>query len=118
MQLSKKLPTYLWPKVIKIIVYIINRLYTKINKSNISLEEAFSRIRPKLHHLKIFGCLLHIHVGHQIKNKLWPRSIIGIFISYDEYTKGYTIYLHHLKKIIVSSDVIFEKNKFIDYNKI
>lgn len=52
-----------------------------------------------------------------MRNKLQLRSIIGIFISYDKYTKGYKIYFHHFKKIIISRNVIFEENKFIDYKK-
>uniref|UniRef100_A0A7I4AZ68 Retroviral polymerase SH3-like domain-containing protein n=1 Tax=Physcomitrium patens TaxID=3218 RepID=A0A7I4AZ68_PHYPA len=41
-----------------------------------------------------------------------------LLVGYNEHSKEYEIYLHHLEKIIVSRNVIFEKTKLIDYNKL
>nr|PNR46303.1 hypothetical protein PHYPA_013422 [Physcomitrium patens] len=87
------------------------RLPTKINNFNMLLEEAFSRIISKLHHMKTFGCLSNVHIGHQSRNKLQSWSIISTFVEYKEYSKEYRIFLYHLKKIIVIRDVIFEEKK-------
>nr|PNR32557.1 hypothetical protein PHYPA_024499 [Physcomitrium patens] len=73
-------------------IYLSNRLLTRINNLNMSLKEMFSMNKPKLCHLKTFGCLSHVHIGHQSRNKLQSRSITCNFVGYDKQTKGYCIH--------------------------
>jgi hypothetical protein len=44
--------------------------------------------------------------------KLAPRSSLGVFIGYDQATKGYRIYLSKLHCVIVSKDILFDETLF------
>ena len=55
------LPMFLWAKASKTVVYVQNRCPHKILK-NMTLEEAFIGVKPKVGHLCIFGCPVYIHV--------------------------------------------------------
>lgn len=90
--LSRRLSIYLWPIATKTKIYLSNRLLTRINNLNMSLKEMFSMNKPKLCHLKTFGCLSHVHIGHQSRNKLQSRLITCNFVGYDKQTKEYCIH--------------------------
>lgn len=75
-----------------------------------NMEEAFIVIKPSVHHLKIFGCLVYIHIPMEKRKKLDPMSLKGISSS-----KAYTIYIKEDHRIEVSRDVIFDES--ITYKK-
>ncbi len=59
----------------------------------------------------IFCCVYYIHINFQRK-KLDNRSMVGAFLRYDHQTKGFHIYIHASRKIIVSKDVKFDESNF------
>ena len=60
------LSMFLWGEVAMTAVYIQNRSPHCILK-NMTPEEAFSRKKPSVEHLMIFGCLVYIHVPKEKK---------------------------------------------------
>jgi hypothetical protein len=44
-------------------------------------EEAFSGVKPEIGHLRIFGCLVYIHVLVEKRMKLEPSRQKGIFLG-------------------------------------
>jgi hypothetical protein len=73
-------------------------------------EEAFSGKKPCVEHLRIFGCLVYIHVPKDKRKKLEPSGKKGIFVGYSESSKVYRIYVPGQKKVEVSRDVTFDEN--------
>jgi hypothetical protein len=45
-------------------------------------EEVFSRMKPEVEHLRIFGCLVYIHVPKEKRTKMEPSGKKGVFVVY------------------------------------
>jgi hypothetical protein len=89
---DQNLSMFLWGEAVMTTVYIQNRSPHRILK-NMTLEEAFSRKKPSVEHLRIFGCPVYIHVLKDKRNKLEPSGKRGIFVGYSELSKAYRIYV-------------------------
>ena len=55
------LPTYLWSEAVSHATYLINWSPTRAN-SGTTPEEKYTGTIPDVSMLKIFGCLVHVHV--------------------------------------------------------
>jgi hypothetical protein len=73
-------------------IYVQNRSPHRILK-NMTPEEAFSRKKPSVENLRIFGCPVYIHVPKDKRKKLEPSGKKGIFVGYSESSKSYRIYI-------------------------
>jgi hypothetical protein len=89
-------------------VYIQNRSPHRILK-NMTPEEAFSRKKPSVEHLRIFGCPVYIHVPKDKRKKLEPSGKKGIFVGYSDTSKAYRIYVPGQQKIEISRDITFDE---------
>jgi hypothetical protein len=56
---------------------------------NITLEEAFTKVKPKIGHFRIFGCPVYLHVPKEKTSKLEPSGRKGTFVGYNESSKSY-----------------------------
>ena len=70
-------------------------------------EEAFTSQKPKIGHLRIFGCPVYVHVPRERRTKLDPSGRKGVFVGYSESAKAYRIYILGQRKIELSRDVTF-----------
>ena len=69
---------------------------------NKTLEEAFTGVKPDVSHLRIFGCLMYIHVPKEKRSKLEHLGKKGTFVGYNETSKGYQIYIPIKRQIEVN----------------
>jgi hypothetical protein len=69
----------------------------------------FSRKKPKVSHLKIFGCLVFVHIPKEKRTKLDPSRKKGIFVGYHEVSKAFKIYIPCYHHIEINIDVTFEQ---------
>jgi hypothetical protein len=102
------LSMFLWGETTMTVVYVQNRSPHRILK-NMTLEEAFSRKKPNVEHLRIFGCPLYIHVPKDTRKKLEPSGKTRIFVGYSESSKAYRIYVPCQQNIEISRDVNFDE---------
>lgn len=73
--------------------------------------EAWHDRKPKVHHLRMFGCVAYVkRVGPGV-TKLSDRSTPMVFIGYESGTKRYRLYDPVAKKLHISRDVIFQENE-------
>jgi hypothetical protein len=56
-------------------------------------EEVFTVVKPEISHLRIFGCLVYIHVPVEKRTKLEPSREKGIFVGYNKTSKAYKIFI-------------------------
>ncbi|MCI08065.1 retrovirus-related pol polyprotein from transposon tnt 1-94 [Trifolium medium] len=96
--------------------YVMNRCPIFAVK-DMTPEEAWSGVKPSVHHFRVFGCLAHSHVPNVHRKKLDGRSIKCVLLGVSEESKAYKLYDHVERKIIVSRDVMFEENKGWNWNK-
>ena len=79
------------------------------------LEElAWSRRKPSVNHLKVFGCICFARVPKVVRHKLDEDNEKCIFVGYSSKSKGYKLFSLKRNKVIVCKDVIFDENAFWD----
>ncbi|WP_208972683.1 hypothetical protein, partial [Escherichia coli] len=72
-------------------------------------EEKFSARKPDLAHLKVFGCIVYVHVPNELRTKLDPKAEKCVFIGYSLEQKGYKFNNPVTHQLRVSRDVVFDK---------
>jgi hypothetical protein len=85
-------PMHLWDKATRTSVYVQNRLSHSALGFKVP-KEMLSGKKPKVIHLKIFGCPMFVHIPKERRNKLDPSGKKGIFIGYCEVSKAFRIYI-------------------------
>jgi hypothetical protein len=68
---NQGLSMYLWGEASMTTIYVQNISPHRILK-DMTPEEAFSRNKPNVKHLRIFGCPVYIHIPKEKKKKLEP----------------------------------------------
>jgi hypothetical protein len=89
--------------------YIVNHTPTKALK-NITLEEAWNKIKPDVSHFHVFGSVAWAHILDEKRKALQPKSEKCIFVGYSEDVKGYRLLQPHCNEIIIRRDVKFDEN--------
>jgi hypothetical protein len=77
---DQDIPMHLWEEVAKTTVYAQNRL----SHSALGFktpEKMFSGKKPKVSHLKIFGCLVFVHIPNEKRTKLDPSRNKGNLLN-------------------------------------
>ena len=77
---EKKMPNYFWAEVVATAVYIMNRTPT-IAVHGMILEEKYTRRKPNISHLKVFGCTAYVHIPDERRTKLDPKAKKCIFFG-------------------------------------
>jgi hypothetical protein len=73
-------------------------------------EEMFTRKKPEVSHLKIFGCPVFVHIPKEKRTKLDPSGKKGIFVGYCEVSKAFKIYIPGYHHIEINRDVTFDED--------
>jgi hypothetical protein len=74
---------------------------------NITLEEAWTKIKPDVSHFCVFGSIAWAHILDEKRKALQPKSEKCIFVGYSEDVKGYRLLQPHSNEIIIRRDVKF-----------
>jgi hypothetical protein len=90
--------------------YLVNRSPSSVLDDK-TPHEVWSRKKPSLQHLRVFGCDAHVHVPKENRSKLDKKVEKCIFIGYKYGVKGYKIWNPETKKTIYSRDVVFRELK-------
>jgi hypothetical protein len=84
------LPKAFWAEVAYIAVYLMNRCPTKVMWDKTPFE-AWSRRKPSIKHLKVFGCICYAQILNEKRYKLDETSEKCIFVGYSSMSKGYKL---------------------------
>ena len=103
------LPTYLWTEAVSNATYLINWSPTRAN-SGMMPEEKYIGTIPDVSILKIFGCLVHVHVPKESQKKLDSKTQTCIFLGIDSETKAYRLYDNQRRKVIINRDIVFNES--------
>jgi hypothetical protein len=80
-------------------------------------EEKLTGKKPKVSHLKIFGCPVFIHIPKEKRNKLEPSGKKGIFVVYCEVSKAFRIYIPGHHHIEINRDVTFDEEEALNKSR-
>ena len=110
------IPMHLWDEATITTVYVQNRLsHSAIGFK--TTEEMYTRNKPELRHLKIFGFPIFVHIPKEKGTKLDPSGKKGIFVGYFEFTKSFRIYISRFHHIKISRDVTFDEETNLNKSK-
>jgi hypothetical protein len=110
------LPMCLWAEAAMTSVYVQNQLSHNALGFK-TPEEMFTRKKPEVSHLKIFGCLVFIHISKEKRNKLEPSGKKGIFVGYCEVSKAFRIYIPSHHHIDISRDMTFDEDATLNKSR-
>ena len=105
---EKNLPRVFYGETVNTSLYLLNKIPTKSLEGE-TPNEAWTRIKPNVDHLRVFGCLAHVKIVLGNQKKLEDRSKPMIFIGYEKVIKVYRVYDPFIGNIHLTRDVIFEE---------
>jgi hypothetical protein len=105
---AKNLPGEFWGEVVITAVYILNRTSCKGINGRTPFERWYGRM-PAVHHLRVFGCIVHIKNTKPHLKKLEDRSKRMIFIGFEPGSKAYRAYNPATARVTVTRDVVFDE---------
>jgi hypothetical protein len=111
---DQNIPMHLWAEGTKTTVYVQNRSPHRA-LGNKTPEEIFTKEKPEVDHLRIFGCPMYMHVPKEKRSKLDPSGKKGIFVGYSETLNSYRVYIPSHQQIEISKDVTFDEDE--DFNR-
>jgi len=106
----------LWAEAVAAVVYILNISPTKA-VMNQTPNKAWKDRRPRVSHLKIFGCIAYALDNSQSRRKLNVKSTKCIFVGYSPQPKAYKLYNPMSGKVIISRDVVFHESVRWDWGE-
>ena len=81
------LPKSLWGDALETIVYILNRVPSKLD--NVTPYEIWTNKKPYLSHMKVWGC--PAYVKRILSNKLEAKSDNCLFVQYPKKNNGISV---------------------------
>jgi hypothetical protein len=106
---DQDLPMHLWAEAVRTTIYVQNRLSHSALGFKIP-KEMFTRKKPEVSHLKIFGCPVFVHIPKEKRTKSDPSGKKGIFVGYCEVSKAFKIYIPGYHHIETNRDVKFNED--------
>jgi len=91
---AKQLGNEFWAEAVHTAIYTLNRCSRRV-VSKLTQKEAWSRYKPNIVHMRIFGCIAYAHVPKEKRKKLDDKSINCIFIRYNTKNKSYRLFDPH-----------------------
>ena len=110
------LPKKFWAEAVATAVYILNISPTKA-VLNQTPYEAWKGRKPRVSHLKIFGCIAYALDNSHSRRKLDVKSKKCIFVGYSPQSKAYKLYNPVSEKVIISRDVVFHETARWDWGE-
>ncbi|KAD4179568.1 hypothetical protein E3N88_28159 [Mikania micrantha] len=116
MMKAMNLPQWLWGETVRHAVYLLNRTPTKALEGKTPYEALKGR-KPRLSHLKVFGCKAYVKVPSIKTTKLDDRSTTMVHLGSEPGSKAYRFYNPLTKRICVNRDAHFDETKSWNWNK-
>lgn len=105
---DSKLSKSFWAEALATAVYLRNRCPTKSVKGMTPFEKLYG-YKPKVGHLRVFGCSAYSHIPKDERQKLDDKALKCIFLGYSTNRKGYRLYNPNSRRIVHSRDVKFNE---------
>ena len=109
---SVGLPSHYWAEAVATAAYIRNRTPTTAIKENKTPYEKWYGRKPRVSHLRVFGCVAYAHVPDSKRRKLDKKALKLRFVGYSRKSKGYRFFDERTQKILNRRDVTFNETEF------
>lgn len=108
---AKGMNLELWAEAVHHANYVLNRTGTSSVRGKTPHELWFKK-PPTTIEFKVFGTEVYAHVPKQKRRKWSPKSKKGVFVGYDDCTKGYRVWFPSEHKVETHRDVVFQPESF------
>ncbi|CAN7140793.1 unnamed protein product, partial [Brassica rapa subsp. narinosa] len=112
MMFHGKVPQQLWVEAFFTANFLINLLPSKVLKDSKSPFEVLHSKAPLYTALRVFGCKCFPYLRPYMSNKMDPKSLMCVFVGYNEKYKGYRCYYPPTGKVFISRHVLFDESSF------
>jgi len=107
------IPQFLWMESINTTTFLINHSPTIVNPQVTPFQCLFSKV-PDLSLLHVFRSKVYIWIEKNQHEKLDAKAKLGLFVGYDDYTKGFQVWISNNRKLIISQNVRFNKSSILN----
>lgn len=97
-------PKCMWAEAFASANFIRNRSPSAADDTKTPYELFFGKL-PDVSGMRVWGCDAFVHVPKQLRKKLDPTSVKGVFVGYEANSKAYRVLV--AGRIVVSRDVQF-----------
>jgi transposase InsO family protein len=108
MLLDANLPESYWWEALQYTALLHNVSPTR-SLNNSTPKEAWSRNKPDMSHLHIFGCRVFVHIPDRLHDKFAAKSLICTFLGYARQRKAYHLMHRSSHHFLESRNVIFDE---------
>ncbi|WVY94711.1 hypothetical protein V8G54_033799 [Vigna mungo] len=108
---NANLPTIFWCFTAEHATLLINCMPTPLLNGDTSHEQLFGNLYD-IFVLRVFGCLCYVSTLTAHRKKFDARAVRGIFLGFQQHTKGYRFLNLQNHKIDMSPNVLFYENCF------
>ena len=105
------LPMKFWAEAVNTAVYLRNRCPTKALTSGTPYE-SWTGNQPNLQDIRVFGCVVYIHLKDNHRTKWESKAIQGIMLGYSDDSVGYRVWIPTKHRIFTSRDIVFDETNF------
>ncbi|KAM1853011.1 hypothetical protein ACFX14_009032 [Malus domestica] len=112
LMLDKCVSNHLWGHAVLVDVYLINRVPSRVLDFQTPfdvLQKHISLVSVSKLHLKVFGCIVYVHVYSHQRSKLDAYALRCVFVGYANNKKGYKCYHPPTQKTYITMDVTFHE---------
>ena len=106
----------LWAEATSTAVYVLNRSGTSSIQNKTPYELYFNKEHNDLK-FKRFGSEVYVHIPKEKRRKWDAKGKKGIFVGYDNYSKGYRVYFEKERNVTIHRDVSFVPQQHVSGNK-
>ena len=104
----RNMPAFLWAEAVATAAYVLNRLPTCRQKGTTPFE-LWTRKKPDLSHLRIFGCDAFVLMPAVHRKKLDRKAEKGIFVGYGKSDSIFRVYMPAKRNVFESREVNFNE---------
>ena len=97
-----------WAECLAALVHVWNRCPTTAVPNSTPYEIWYKK-KPKVDHLRVWGCVAYVHIQKDKREKLGWHSEKCIFIGYPTGTKGWRFWNPGTKKVVISERADFDE---------
>ncbi|GJE99425.1 hypothetical protein PsYK624_156870 [Phanerochaete sordida] len=100
-----------WEEAVMTAVHVRNRAPHRALDWRTPIEVLTGTI-PDVSYFRVFGCLAYRHVPKDKRKKLDAHAQPLVFVGYETNSKGYRLWDKHSRRLIASTDVVFDETVF------
>ena len=102
-----KLSDRFWAEAVATAAYLRDRMPSRAFKIKITPYERWYAQKPKLSHIRVFGCTAYAHIPDSQRNKLAKKAEKRRFVGYCSQSNGYRLMDETTSKVVIRRDVVF-----------